>query len=99
MNLPQINQQKGPECVHKIRQFQAHKGCQKLASICTKECQQLHGEVMVMSVDAVEDHFQAIRQLIIKEVRKFSESLKKQYNEMIYELQRQEAENTKQMEK
>ena len=61
-----MHQQKHTECIHKITRFQAHKGCNLLASICEQSCQQLHGDVIMMSVEAVDDHFKGIRQLLIQ---------------------------------
>ena len=71
------------ECFHKIVQLQAHKGCYQLASICEKECQKLHGDVIVMSIDAVDDQFKAISQLLYQEINKNSTKLDEIYNEMI----------------
>lgn len=68
------------ECFHKIVQLQAHKGCNQLASICEKECQKLHGDVIVMSVDAVDDQFKAIYQLLCQEIKKDRTKLDDIYN-------------------
>lgn len=86
-------------CFHKIKQFQFHKGCHEYAGICIAECQKLHGDVLVTSVDAVEDHFKGIRQSIIQEIKKYSDKIKNLYGDMIDELMKQQTENMKQMEK
>ena len=57
------------------------------------------GDVNVLSVEAVEDYFKGIRDHIIKQIRSHKDKLRESYNQMIHELQRQQAENIKHMER
>ena len=46
------------QCIHRITAFQAHRGCQELAAICEKNCQEPHkadDDRILISVEAVEE--------------------------------------------
>jgi hypothetical protein len=71
------------QCIHRITAFQAHRGCQELAAICEKNCQEPHkadDDRILISVEAVEEQFNSIRLQLIQEVKSYTEPVCHLYN-------------------